>query len=165
MFDELRQDRTMKRSELTYHLSYLNELTLRLPDGSYVPNHFHITEAGVTTKSFIDCGGTPRTDRQLTLQVWTAEDTEHRLIPSKLNRILELAKPILGTEDLPVVVEYQQETVSLYDLEFEPASREFFLAARETDCLAKDRCGIPEKNELETVGADASGCTPGGGCC
>ncbi|MEX1212467.1 MAG: DUF6428 family protein [Balneolaceae bacterium] len=155
----------MKRSELTYHLSYLEELTLRRPDGSYVPSHFHITEAGVTTKRFIDCGGTARSESYLTLQAWSAEDTDHRLTPSKLARILELAQPVLGTEDLPVVVEYQQETVGLYDLEFEPASREFYLAPRETDCLAKDRCGIPETEKLETVGSANAACTPGGGCC
>ncbi|MGM0507133.1 MAG: DUF6428 family protein [Bacteroidota bacterium] len=155
----------MKRSELTYHLSYLDELTVRLPDGSYLPEHFHITEAGITTKSFIDCGGTTRTDRQLTLQVWTAEDTDHRLSPTKLNRILELALPVLGTDDLPVVVEYQRETVGLYNLEFEPTTREFVLTVRKTDCLAKDQCGIPETEQPEMVGADVSACTPGGGCC
>jgi len=155
----------MKRSELLYHLAYLDELTLRLPDGTYVPAHFHITEAGVTTKSFIDCGGSARKESYLTFQVWTAEDTDHRLSPSKLNRILELAQPVLGTDDLPVVVEYQLETVGLFDLEFEPSSREFYLATRQTDCLAKDQCGIPEKEDLVAVGDNSSACTPGGGCC
>lgn len=155
----------MKRSELQYHLAYLDELRIHLPTGELVPEHFHITEAGLTTKSFIDCGGAVRHDRFITLQVWTAEDTDHRLSASKLNRILELAEPVLGTDDLPVVVEYQSDTVGIYDLEFDPAGRSFHLDVRETDCLAKDQCGIPEKGELQVAGSGTSSCTPGGGCC
>ncbi|MEI7863404.1 MAG: DUF6428 family protein, partial [Planctomycetota bacterium] len=31
-----------------------------LPDKSFVPAHFHITEVGRVQKDFIDCGGTVR---------------------------------------------------------------------------------------------------------
>jgi hypothetical protein len=33
---------------------------MMLPDQSFVPAHFHVTEVGRVQKDFIDCGGTPR---------------------------------------------------------------------------------------------------------
>ena len=34
----------------------LAALHLMLPDGSFVPAHFHVTEVGRVQKDFIDCG-------------------------------------------------------------------------------------------------------------
>jgi len=34
-----------------------------LENGTMVPEHFHVTEVGVVTKHFIDCGGTVRNER------------------------------------------------------------------------------------------------------
>jgi len=50
-----------------------------LPDGDFVPAHFHITEVGRVHKDFIDCGGTVRSTTACVLQVWVAGDLEHRL--------------------------------------------------------------------------------------
>lgn len=30
----------------------------KLENGNSVPEHFHVTEVGIITKDFIDCGGT-----------------------------------------------------------------------------------------------------------
>ncbi|MFQ3593805.1 MAG: DUF6428 family protein, partial [Gemmataceae bacterium] len=68
-------------------------LHLRLPDGSFVPPHFHVTEVGHVRKDFIDCGGTRRHLASCTLQIWVADDTEHRLSAGKLASILRLAAP------------------------------------------------------------------------
>lgn len=43
------------------------------------PAHFHITEMGLVTKNFIDCGNTIREEKLITFQVWYAGDLEHRL--------------------------------------------------------------------------------------
>ena len=42
-----------------------------------------------------------------------------------------------------------------------------FRSKIETDCLAKDKCGIPEeklKTSLSDLGSQ-NACTPGSGCC
>ena len=54
-------------------------LHLMLPDGDFVPAHFHVTEVGRVQKDFIDCGGTVRSATACVLQVWVADDTAHRL--------------------------------------------------------------------------------------
>jgi hypothetical protein len=46
----------MKLSEIK-KLDTLENVTFQLPDGTTVPEHFHVTEVGLITKNFIDCGG------------------------------------------------------------------------------------------------------------
>ena len=46
----------MKISVLKNHLENLTELNFKLPDGTFVPAHFHLTEIGLMTKHFVDCG-------------------------------------------------------------------------------------------------------------
>lgn len=134
-------------------------LHLRLPDGSFVPAHFHVTEIGRVHKDFIDCGGTTRSTTSCVVQVWVASDTEHRLRSGKLAAILQMANSLLGDTPLPVEVEYEGDVVSQYPLEEilpTPAGLLLSLQGKHTDCLAKDKCGIP------TLGL-ASCNTPG--CC
>jgi len=47
----------MKLSEFKHLLSNLETLHFRLENGHQVPVHFHVTEVGMITKKFIDCGG------------------------------------------------------------------------------------------------------------
>ena len=77
-----------------------------LPDKSFVPAHYHITEVGKVQKDFIDCGGTVRSSTSCVLQVWVANDTDHRLETTKLASIMQVAAPLLRSDDLPVEVEY-----------------------------------------------------------
>lgn len=158
--------RTMKLSEVKSVLSNLERLKFQLPNGTYVPQNFHITEVGVITKNFIDCGGTIRTEHKVNFQLWEDEkDIDHLLKPKKLLDIIQLSERVLGIEDHEIEVEYQDTTIGKYGLEFD--GTQFLLTTLVTDCLAKDKCGIPEekpKVALADVG-DSSCCTPGGGCC
>ena len=159
----------MKKNELTQLLSVTDRLAFVLPDGTEVPAHFHLTEAGLVTRHFVDCGGTERTERSMSLQLWVAHDVAHRLSPAKLSRIIAQAQPILGTDDLEVEVEYQGPTIGRYHLGHN--GHAFVLLPTRTDCRASDRCGIPEKPkvQLAQLGTPQAGastcCTPGGGCC
>lgn len=119
-----------------------------------VPRHYHVTEVGLSQKSFIDCGGQLRQSAACVLQLWTATDLQHRMTAGKLLKILDLAEPMFGFNDLPVEVEYGENVKGLYSLEsgnlikgnplamipFDLLS--FNLVAKQTDCLAKDKCGI-----------------------
>ncbi len=134
-------------------------IQVSLPDGSYVPAHFHVTEVGRVQKDFMDCGGTIRSDASCVLQVWLADDVEHRLDSAKLARILRLAAPMLQMADLPVEVEYEAGVVSQYPLtEIETSSSALVLRVgrKHTACLAEDQCGIAP------VAAD---CCSTPGCC
>ena len=154
----------MKLNELQKHLENLEQIAFQLPDGSFVPGHFHVTEVGKLTKDFIDCGGTVRHEEVISLQLWEENDYDHRLHPEKLLNILKLSEDKLNLENLEIEVEYQGKTINKYALEFD---NHFVLVNKMTDCLAKDACGIPEekpKVKLSQLEASSS-CAPGSGCC
>lgn len=158
----------MKLSEVKIALEGIQNLKFQLPDDSFVPQNFHITEVGVITKNFIDCGGTIRTENKVNFQLWEDEkDMDHRLKPGKVLDIIQLSERVLGMEDAEIEVEYQQNTIGKYGLEFN--GNAFLLTNTATDCLAKDMCGTPTekpKVALASVGGeDVNACVPGGGCC
>jgi hypothetical protein len=120
-------------------------LHIMLPDDTFVPPHFHITEVGKIHKEFIDCGGTRREQTTCLLQAWVASDEDHRLKSKKLSKILKMALPFLGTSDLPVEIEYEANCISQYPLaglEFTPNGILLLTSSKHTDCLAKDKCGV-----------------------
>jgi hypothetical protein len=118
---------------------------LMLPDRSFVPAHYHITEVGRVRKDFIDCGGTVRSLTSCVLQVWVANDHDHRLESTKLAKIMETAQQLLGNDDLPVEIEYEDVVVSQYPIggaEMTPSGILFHLGTKHTACLAPDKCGV-----------------------
>lgn len=154
----------MKFSEIKNLLPALDNVAFKLQDGSFVPEHFHVTEVGLITKNFIDCGGTVRNETVVNFQLWNANDFDHRLKPTKLLKIIELSEKVLNIGDHEIEVEYQSDTIGKYDLGFDGTN--FLLRPKTTACLASDSCGIPEKKKLELSEINnESCCTPGGGCC
>ncbi|MEE1898829.1 DUF6428 family protein [Flavobacterium rakeshii] len=153
----------MKLSEIKTILETVETMNFRLPDGSYVSEHFHVTEVGVVTRNFIDCGGTVRKEVVANFQLWNANDFEHRLKPKKLRNIIALSERVLGMEDSVIEVEYQGVTINKYGLDFD--GKDFVLTIKNTACLAEDACGITEMKKETEVKNEQSCCTPGGGCC
>ena len=72
----------------------------------------------------------------------------------------------LGIGDLEIEVEYQGATIGKYGLDFD--GTHFLLINTQTDCLAKDNCGIPEEKKkvaLSSLETAAPCCDPSSGCC
>ncbi|WP_452220901.1 DUF6428 family protein [Lacinutrix salivirga] len=156
----------MTLSEIKNYLNTLETISFTLPDGSLVPNHFHVTEVGKTTKHFIDCGGTLRQEKKVNFQLWNANDYDHRLHPEKLVKIIETAEDLFNLNNLEIEVEYQgEQTIQKFNLGFKHNS--FQLIPLTTDCLALESCGIPKaKQKLQLSEIQSSdACTPGSGCC
>ncbi|WP_423999355.1 DUF6428 family protein [Maribacter sp. IgM3_T14_3] len=155
----------MKLSKIKELLAEQKSIAFQLPNGDLVPNHFHVTEVGKITKNFIDCGGTVRNEEVVNFQLWNANDYDHRLHPEKLINIIELSEKILKIDDLEIEVEYQGQTIEKFGLDFNDTN--FILTSKQTDCLAKDNCGIPAektKVKLSEVNNEPC-CAPDGNCC
>ena len=159
----------MKTSELLtalrpypeHHLQYI------LPDGGMIPIHAHITEVGRVDKTFLDCGATVRKVSNLSLQAWVADDLDHRFTAGKLAAVIDRAASIIGTDDLPVEIEYEDGLISQFPVEAIAESGEvllFRLGTKHTDCLAKEICLPPAKEESDQ-GEEGSSCCNGSGCC
>lgn len=156
----------MKLSQLKEILNQINEVKFVLPNGSKVPEHFHVTEVGQIDKNFIDCGGKVRKEEVISLQLWTANDYNHRLSADKLNSIISLSEKKLKLGDHEIEVEFQAETIGKYGLDFKDSK--FVLTSKQTDCLALDACGITPSEMVvgsSELTSQQTSCTPGGGCC
>ena len=132
-------------------------LRFRLPTGGLTPIHLHLTEVARVEKRFIDCGGTVRTEASARLQLWAADDTDHRVGCAKALQILGRGAELVGSTDLPMEVEYDFPLLTLFPVVgsvVEGGERIFLLGSRKADCLAPDVC-LPKPNA----------CQPGSGCC
>lgn len=158
----------MRISELKAYLAGRTNLRIDLPDGTAVPGHFHVTEVGEVTKHFVDCGGKVRHEKRASLQLWTAEDYDHRLHPEKMATIVAIAERDLGLGDLEIEVEYQgATTIQKFGLAANGESLQ--LVGTLTACLALEDCGLPAPVKKAAVSLSSftakSSCAPGSGCC
>ena len=154
----------MKLIEFKNILKNLPKIIFQLENGLSIPQHFHITEVGVITKDFIDCGGTVRNEKVINFQLWYSSDTNHILSPSKIIEILELSEKKFSMENLDIEVEYQNDTIGKYAVSFN--GNNFVLVNKMTDCLSKDKCGIEvSKPKVSLSQLQDENCTPGSGCC
>ena len=75
-----------------------------------------------------------------------------------------MAEERIDLPDAEIEVQYQGETINIFGIE--DSDNGFKLVNLQTDCLAKDNCGIPvEKIKKSLSSLSTSCCTPGGSCC
>ena len=126
----------MTLQEFYNQLDFTASLVFALPEGRLVPAHFHITEVGQIDRFFVDCGGTVRKESAVNLQMYTAQDFDHRLTVPKLKSIIEMSIQQLQLRgDSELRVEYQGATIEVYGLSHN--GYQFILQPLQTDCLAK----------------------------
>lgn len=155
----------MKLSEVKRILNESLTIGFQLPNGEWVPGHFHVTEVGKLVKHFIDCGGTVREETVINFQLWNADDYDHRLHPEKLIKIIELSEKVLQLENWDIEVEYQGDTIGKYGLDYN--GKYFLLTQKHTDCLAREECNLPiniSHDDTSTSG-NLSCCGPLSKCC
>ena len=118
-------------------------LLFKLEDGTIIPPYFHITEMGLKTKHFIDCGGVKRSEQCINFQIWTADDFEHRLTPTKLMVLITTYEGLFNQPNLEIEMEYQTNTIGSYSLDIDPTNElTYVLKSKKTNCLAPDKCGV-----------------------
>ena len=153
----------MKLSTFKKTLSELDTLKFQLPDGHFVPAHFHITEVGNLTRNYIDCGGIVRQENKLSIQLWVASDNDHRLKPDKVLDILKLAEKQFELSNIDVEVEYQQSTIGRFKLAFDGSV--YQLINTHTTCLAQDKCGISQEKPRVRLTPKGLSFNPESNCC
>jgi hypothetical protein len=156
----------MKLSDVKQLLKRTSQLSFEIENDAMIPAHFHITEVGLGTKYFIDCGGTRRQEEKVIFQLWYDDrDIDHRLSPAKLLSIIELSEEKLSLPNAEIEVEYQANTIGKFNLAHN--GNHFVLTNTQTACLAEDQCGIPQtKPKFKLVNNQSvSSCDPKSGCC
>ena len=154
----------MKLSEFKLYLKNAKKVEFQLPNGDYVPSHFHVTEVGLSTKKFIDCGSNIRNTKKINFQLWSADDINHKISPKKLLDIIEISEETFLLEDLEIEIEFQQSTIGVFDLDY--TNDIFQLINKKTDCLDKQKCGFEVKKTVKLSSIKKKEiCNPEDGCC
>ncbi len=162
----------MKTQEL---LSLLKEhtdksLLFEYASGRYVGAHYHITEVKNITIDSVDCGAGTDFWKETVIQLWESPSEKGTRdfmkafkalgILNKVNRI----KPM--DPDTEVKFEYGNadfHTSQLFVKGYRVENKRLIvqLAVEQTDCKARETCGVEVAEEL----ASESNCAPGSGCC
>ena len=132
-----------------------------MASGKKIPSHFHITEIGIIRKQYIDCGGNLRLENLINMQLWYSNDKNHKIEPAKILKIIERSDKLLKLQDEEIQIEYQQDTICKFNLEFS-GDCTFKLIKTFTDCLDKESCNIIEKPRIKI---NQTKCDPATGCC
>mgnify|MGYP006279386825 CR=1 FL=1 len=164
----------MKVSEFFKSLDSISDdcnILFKSPDCKLLPLHFHVTEAATVFKKFKDCGGIDREESYASIQLWTANDYNHRITTGKLRNII-LNTLMENEKDMEMIIEHEADTLSLYTVErYEVISKTilFILGKKKAQCLAPDQCGINEEKNSCTVERREEKvekkCCKKGGCC
>ena len=128
------------------------DLSFIIENGIKIPAYFHITEMGIKTKHFMDCGGVMRKDSKITFQLWASDDYDHRLSSYKLSGIIQKAESLIKEDlaNLEIEMEYQDYTIGIYSVNL--IDDIYILEPTLTNCLAKEACGIDEpQQKIETT--------------
>lgn len=123
-------------------------ISLTLPDQTQAPSHFHITEVASISKIFLDCGGRQHSENSCVLQIWVADDFDHRIKTAKLVKILTEARSLFDSEDIPVEFEHEAPVLTRLPIKAHTVDKgviTFTLYSKKADCLAKDLC-LPKRD-------------------
>lgn len=123
-----------QKKNLSFHLQ--NEI---------IPLHFHITEIGRESRVFIDCGGVKRKTEKCVLQIWVANDFDHRVDSDKMLKIIDLGESLFEHDIPNVFIEYEKDSVSQYPIdkyEITEGIIKFYAGENHTACLAPEKCGV-----------------------
>jgi hypothetical protein len=161
----------MKTQELFSVLKEHGEKSLLF---QYAPNqivaaNYHITEVKHIQVASVDCGGQMEHWNETIIQLWESptEIGKTDFMPS--HKALEILNRVgtMKSYDQESLVRFEYSnalfhTAQLFVTDFEIHGNNLVLnlSVADTDCKAKELCGVPEP-----ASASNNSCAPGSGCC
>ena len=144
-------------------------LLFQYTPGQLVGANYHITEVKHLTIDSVDCGAQTDAWKETIIQLWESPDelgkTEYMTAYKAIAILNKVAKMKTFVSDAEAKIEYSNatfHTAQLFINDYVINSNNLIikLAIEQTDCKAKELCGVPEK----TVEPNLS-CSPTSGCC
>ena len=145
-------------------------LLFEYKDGHLVGANYHITEVKNITIDAVDCGANTGFWKETIIQLWESpneKDKKDYMTAYKALGILNKVDKMKPMEkEVEVKFEYSNpnfHTAQLFVNGFilEEDKLLMKLAVEQTDCKAKETCGVPVEKEVQ----EEACCSPGGGCC
>ncbi len=145
-------------------------LLFEYKEGQFVGANYHITEIKNITVDSVDCGAGVDFWKETIIQLWESpneHEKEEYMSAYKALGILNKVDRIKPMEkEVEVKFEYSNpnfHTAQLFvnDFMFNDNQLVLKLGVEQTDCKARETCGVP----IETESKEEACCTPGSGCC
>jgi len=139
--------------------------------GQLVGANYHITEIKHITIDSVDCGAATDAWKETIVQLWENPSevgkTEYMSNYKALGILKKVGRIKAYQMDSEVKFEYSNalfHTAQLYVNDYEIHGNNLLikLAIQQTDCKAKEACGISESIDTES---QLNNCAPGSGCC
>ena len=140
-------------------------------EGQFVDTNYHITEVKNTVIHSVDCGGRADQWNETIIQLWESPEEKGKIGYLKVQKALEIFDRVHNIHPLDgaaiVKFEYSNENfhkahLEIHNIELTSSKVIVKLFVTETDCKAKDVCGVPE---TVLVNEQQNSCAPGSGCC
>ncbi|NNE75880.1 MAG: hypothetical protein HKN31_02275 [Pricia sp.] len=162
----------MKTNEF---LELLNEnrsknLLFEYENGQFVSPGYHITEVKNITIDSVDCGADTNFWKETIIQLWENAADKNAVDYMSTGKALDILNKVDSIKPMDRSTEIKFEygnqkfhTSQLFvnDFELQRDSLFFKLGVTQTDCKAKENCGVP----ADAVLVEEACCSPGGGCC
>jgi hypothetical protein len=146
-------------------------LLFEYQENKFVDTNYHITEVKNTVINSVDCGGKMDEWNETVIQLWESPSEKGKIGYLKSDKALSILERVHGMYPLDgnaiVKFEYSNDNFHKSQLEvqqIEVTSSKIIvqLFVSQTDCKAKDTCGVPE---TALVSEQQNSCAPGSGCC
>ena len=146
-------------------------LLFEYQENKFVDTNYHITEVKNTVINSVDCGGKSDAWNETVIQLWESPEEKGKIEYLKSDKALSILERVHSMHPLDgnaiVQFEYSNEVfhkahLEVQHIEVTDSKIIVQLFVSQTDCKAKDTCGVPE-----TALADEqqNSCAPGSGCC
>ena len=140
-------------------------------EGQFVDTNYHITEVKNTAIHSVDCGGRADQWNETIIQLWESPEEKGKIGYLKVQKASEIFDRVHNIHPIDgeaiVKFEYSNETfhkahLEIHNIELTSSKVIVKLFVTETDCKAKDVCGVPE---TALASEQQNSCAPGSGCC
>lgn len=138
--------------------------------GKFVGANYHITEVKHVKIDSVDCGSGTDAWNETIVQLWESPSEKGKRDYMSTFKALGILKKVGQMKpydmDAEIKFEYSNEafhTAQLFLNDYTISNNQLILnlGVQQTDCKAKETCGVPEPAMAEAEGC----CTPGIGCC
>lgn len=146
------------------------ELLFEYKEGKFVAANYHITEVKNSAIKSVDCGARSDTWNETIIQLWESPNEIGKrdfMKAEKALSILEQTDKIYKMDkEAAVLFEYSNDhfhkaNLEIHDIELTSEKIIFKLFVSQTDCKAKDECGV--KATVEPI--EEIACCDQSGCC
>ena len=136
----------------------------------FVGANYHITEVKHVKIDSVDCGSGTDAWNETIIQLWESPSEKGKRDYMSTFKALGILKKVGQMKpydmDAEIKFEYSNDTfhtAQLFLNDYSISEKQVILklGVQQTDCKAKETCGVPEPAMAEAEGC----CTPGSGCC